>query len=98
MTGDAISAETAAEWGFINAVVDDEHLDEAVNDLLARATRGSRLSKALGKRAYYAQISMPEAEAYDFASAVMADAVVSPEAQEGIRAFLDKRPPNFGGR
>lgn len=98
MTGDAISAETAAEWGFINAVVDDEHLDEAVNDLLARATRGSRLSKALGKRAYFAQISMPEAEAYDFASAVMADAVVSPEAQEGIRAFLDKRPPDFGGR
>ena len=98
MTGDAISAETAAEWGFINAVVDDGHLDEAVNDLLARATRGSRLSKALGKRAYYAQISMPEAEAYDFASAVMADAVVSPEAQEGIRAFLDKRPPDFGGR
>ena len=98
MTGDAISAETAAEWGFVNAVVDDENLDEAVHDLLARATRGSRLSKALGKRAYYAQISMPEAEAYDFASAVMADAVVSPEAQEGIRAFLDKRPPDFGGR
>jgi enoyl-CoA hydratase/carnithine racemase len=98
MTGDAISAETAAEWGFINAVVDDENLDDAVHDLLARATRGSRLSKALGKRAYYEQIAMTEADAYDFASAVMADAVVSPEAQEGIRAFLDKRAPDFKGR
>jgi enoyl-CoA hydratase/carnithine racemase len=98
MTGDAISAETAAEWGFINAVVDDENLDDAMHDLLARATRGSRLSKGLGKRAYYEQIAMTEAAAYDFASAVMADAVVSPEAQEGIRAFLDKRAPDFKGR
>lgn len=98
MTGDAISAETAAEWGFINSVVDDDQLDEAVHDLLARATRGSRLSKALGKQAYYRQVVLPEADAYDLASAVMADAVVTPEAQEGIRAFLEKRAPNFNGR
>ena len=98
MTGDAIDAETAAAWGFINAVVDDADLDDAVADLLGRATRGSRISKGLGKRAYYEQVAMPERQAYDFASAVMADAVVSPEAQEGIRAFLDKRSPDFGGR
>lgn len=98
MTGDAISAETAAEWGLINAAVDDDALDDAVHDLLARATRGSRISKGIGKRAFYEQIAMPETEAYAFATAVMADAAVSPEAQEGIRAFLDKRPPDFGGR
>lgn len=98
MTGDAISAETAAEWGLVNAAVDDADLDDAVQHLLARATRGSRLSKGLGKRAFYEQIAMPENEAYAFATAVMADAAVSPEAQEGIRAFLDKRPPDFGGR
>lgn len=98
MTGDVISAQTAHDWGFINDVVDDDRLDDAVIELLDRATRGSRKSKGLGKRTYYAQIAMPEDEAYGFASAVMADAVVSDVAQEGIRAFLEKRSPDFGGR
>lgn len=97
-TGDAIDAETALSWGFINAVVDDAHLDTAVHDLLERATRGSRASKALGKRTYWEQIVLPEAAAYEFASAVMADAALSPDAQEGIAAFLEKRSPNFDGR
>lgn len=96
MTGDAISAETALSWGFVNAVVDDKELDDAVHGLLARATRGSRMSKGLGKRTYYEQIQMPESEAYVFASAVMAEAVTGPAAQEGIAAFLEKREPDFG--
>jgi 1,4-dihydroxy-2-naphthoyl-CoA synthase len=41
---------------------------------------------------------MTENDAYAFASAVMAEAVVSEVAQEGINAFLEKRSPNFGGR
>ena len=59
---------------------------------------GSAWSKALGKRTFYEQINMAEADAYTFASAVMADAVVSDVAQEGIAAFLEKRAPDFGGR
>lgn len=98
LTGDAISAETAAEWGFINSVVDDEQLDDAVLDLLSRATKGSRESKALGKKTYYEQVQMNVPDAYAFASAVMADAAVSDVAQEGIRAFLEKRAPDFGDR
>jgi 1,4-dihydroxy-2-naphthoyl-CoA synthase len=65
---------------------------------MVRATRGSRESKAIGKRAYYDQIVLSEDQAYEFASAVMADAVVSDVAQEGIDAFLAKRSPDFGGR
>lgn len=98
LTGDVVSAETAAEWGFINSVVDDDQLDQAVIDLLARATRGSVESKAVGKKSYYEQIGMNVSEAYDFASAVMADAAVSEVGQEGIKAFLDKRQPDFGDR
>ena len=98
MTGDAISADTALQWGFINAVVANEDLDTAVHELLSRATRGSRESKGVGKRAFYEQISMPESEAYEFATAVMADAAVSGVAQEGIAAFLEKRSPEFGDR
>lgn len=98
MTGDVISAQTALEWGFVNSVVDDNQLDAATLQLLERACRGSRESKAIGKQAYYQQIGMNEPDAYAFASAVMAQAVVSGVAQEGIVAFLEKRSPNFGGR
>ena len=98
MTGDTVGAETALSWGLVNAVVDDHDLDGAVADLLARATRGSRASKALGKRTFWEQVQMPESEAYVFASAVMAEAVTGPDAQEGIAAFLEKRTPDFGGR
>ena len=98
MTGDVISAKTALEWGFINDVVADGELQNATQSLLERACRGSRESKGIGKKAYYRQVSMNESDAYAFASAVMAESVVSDVAQEGINAFLEKRPPDFGGR
>ena len=98
MTGDVISAQTALEWGFVNSVVDDSELEVATLQLLERACRGSRESKAIGKQAYYQQIGMNESDAYSFASAVMAQAVVSDVAQDGIAAFLEKRHPDFGGR
>jgi enoyl-CoA hydratase/carnithine racemase len=98
MTGDVITAQTALEWGFINEVASDEELENATQSLVDRACRGSRESKALGKKAYYQQVGMNEAGAYAFASAVMANAVASDVAQEGITAFLEKRHPDFGGR
>jgi enoyl-CoA hydratase/carnithine racemase len=98
MTGDVITAQTALEWGFINEVASDDELENATQALLERACRGSRESKAIGKRAYYQQVGMNEADAYTFASAVMANAVVSDVAQEGIAAFLEKRHTDFGGR
>jgi len=94
-TGDTIDAATAADWGLINRAVPDDELDAAVDDLLGRATRGSAASKALGKRAFYAQVDMDQARAYEYASNVMAAAATTAPAQEGIAAFLAKRPPVF---
>lgn len=98
LTGDPISAETALEWGFINQVVEDDQLHDATVELLTRATRGSVYSKALGKTTFYEQIDMTEDQAYKHATDVMARAVVMPDAQEGIDAFLGKRHPNFTQR
>lgn len=97
LTGDSIDAQTALQWGFINAVVPPEQLDEAVNDLLARATRGSAHSKGLGKQAFYRQIDMSQDDAYAYAVGMMAAAATTPDAQEGIAAFLEKRAPKFAG-
>lgn len=94
-TGDAISAQTAYEWGLVNQVVPDDQLDDAVTEMLRRATRGSRWSRALGKRTFYEQITMSQVDAYEFASAIMADAAVGVDAQEGIDAFLNKRDARF---
>lgn len=96
LTGDAVSAETAAEWGLINRVVPDDELDDAVADLMRRATRGSAFSKAVGKRTFYAQIEMDQSRAYAHALEAMAAGVVTPDGQEGIAAFLEKRKPKFG--
>lgn len=93
LTGDAISAETALEWGLVNYVVPDDQLDAAVADLLGRATRGSRASKALGKRTVYAQLDRPEEDAYAITIDVMASASQLPGAKEGMQAFLEKRRP-----
>jgi enoyl-CoA hydratase/carnithine racemase len=95
LTGDTIDAATAADWGLVNRVVPDDQLDAAVDDLLARATRGSASSKALGKQAFYTQIGMDLPQAYAYAVEVMAAASQTDDAREGVRAFLEKRPPKF---
>jgi enoyl-CoA hydratase/carnithine racemase len=98
MTGDVIPAATAADWGLINRAVPDDELDDAVADLVARATRGSALSKAIGKRAFYAQVDLDQPKAYAYAVEVMAAGVVTPDGQEGINSFLEKRPARFTQR
>ena len=98
LTGDPITAATAAEWGLINLAVPDAELHGATHDLLTRATRGSALSKALGKRGFYAQVGLDQPAAYEHAVAVMANGATGSDAQEGIASFLDKRKPNYTGK
>ncbi|MGY1811994.1 enoyl-CoA hydratase-related protein [Blastococcus sp. SYSU D00820] len=93
LTGDVIDARTALDWGLVNRVVPDAELDAAVDDLLARATRGSRASKARGKQTMYAQLDRPERDAYAVAIEVMAETSQLPSARESMSAFLEKRPP-----
>ncbi|HJT58830.1 MAG TPA: enoyl-CoA hydratase-related protein [Ktedonobacteraceae bacterium] len=95
LTGDVIDAQTAADWGLINRVVPPERLLEESHNLLERATHGSFISKGIGKQAYYAQMELAQPQAYAYAQEVMASASQIPDAQEGMRAFLEKRKPNF---
>src|SRR6201989_2184568 len=95
MSGDVIDARTALDWGLVNRVVPAAQLDSAVQDLLERVTRGSADSKGIGKQALYAQIDLDQPKAYAYAVEVMAATSQLPDAQEGIRAFLEKRKPRW---
>ncbi|HEX7733627.1 MAG TPA: enoyl-CoA hydratase-related protein [Ktedonobacteraceae bacterium] len=95
LTGDTIDARTAYEWGLVNRVVEPEQLEEEALRLLSAATRGSWISKGMGKQAFYAQIDLPQHQAYNHALEVMASTSQLPDAQEGMRAFMEKRRPAF---
>ncbi len=97
MTGDPIDARTAELWGLVNHVVPLSELDEATAQLLGRATRGSAVSKGIGKQAFYTQIGLDQPQAYAYAIEVMSAASQIPDAQEGIAAFIEKRPVKWGG-
>jgi len=95
LTGDAITARRALDWGLVNAVVPGAELDDAVLALLARATRGDPESKGIGKTTLYAQLDLAQADAYRLAVEVMAATSQTDAAREGIAAFLEKRPPSW---
>jgi len=93
LTGDPIDAATAVDWGLVNYAVPDAELDARTDDLLARATRGSRFGKEVGKQTLYSQLDRPEADAYAIAVEVMASMSQSAGAKEGMASFLEKRAP-----
>lgn len=95
LTGDAIDAATAYDWGLVNRVVPDDAVAEETRELLRRATRGSALSKEIGKQAFYKQVDLDLPRAYDLATEVMARASQIDDAREGVQAFLEKRPARY---
>jgi len=97
-TGDAIDAATALDWGLVNRVVPADQLDAATVQLLERATRGSAMSKGLGKQGFYAQVDLDQPKAYDYAVELMAAASQTADAQEGMASFVEKRRPKFVNR
>jgi len=98
LTGDAIDARTAAEWGLVNLVVPaDRVLDEALA-LASRIATASPLTVEVGKQAFYAQVDLDQPKAYAYAREVMSMSAMSADAQEGMAAFLEKRAPCWKGR
>jgi len=95
LLGEMVEADDAHRLGLVNHVVEpDRVVNEAVELGRRIAEKPSRTLK-IGKEAFYRQLDMPLEEAYRYASQVMVENMLDAEAEEGIGAFLDKRPPNW---
>jgi enoyl-CoA hydratase/carnithine racemase len=98
LTGAMVDAVTAAEWGLVNMVVPAAELEEQSRILAARIAEASSLTVALGKQAFYTQIDLDQPKAYAYAKEVMSMNSLAADAQEGISAFLEKRPACWTGK
>ncbi len=92
LTGDMADAAAALRIGLVNRVVPAGDLDEAVAALARQIAAKSPRVLAIGKEAFYRQLEMGVPDAYAFASDVMVRNMMLPDAEEGIDAFIEKRP------
>ena len=98
LTGQPVNARTAAEWGLVNRVVADAELVAETRKLAMQIAESSAVAIGFGKPAFYAQIDLDTAEAYDYTKEVMSQNAIAPDAQEGFVAFLEKRKPVWRGK
>jgi len=98
MTGRAIDAQTAMDWGLINRVVPAAELKEETLKLARQIVEASSLTIGLGKQAFYAQIDLDQEKAYAYTKEVMSMNAMAEDAHEGMSAFLEKRAACWKGR
>ena len=98
LTGEAISAEEAARIGLVNHVVAPGTERDAALALAHRIAAKSRHVVKIGKEAFYRQIDMDLARAYDYAAEVMVENMMARDAAEGISAFIEKRTARWEDR
>ena len=100
VTGEQVPAERALRIGLVHEVVDPDQLDAAVEAAIARCLRGGPAAQAVAKRLPELALA-PLQDAAAETVRVIAEVRVSTEGQEGMRAFLERRParwvPTVGG-
>lgn len=95
LTGDFIDAQTALRDGLVNRVVPLESLDAEVEQLVQSIVEKPRTAVAMGKALVYRQREMGLEAAYQIAGQTMAVNMMDEAAQEGARAFAEKRKPQW---
>jgi enoyl-CoA hydratase/carnithine racemase len=97
-TGRMISAKEAEQFGLVNKVVPLSKLEEETKALAEKIAEASALTLKIGKSAFYAQVDLSDAHAYDIGNEVMVGNLFADDAKEGIHAFLEKRKPVWTGK
>ena len=95
LTGRPISSREALTAGLVNHVVPADELDTTIRQMTDAIVASSGLVVRRGKQAFYQQLPLSEQEAYEMATEGMTQNALCEDAQEGIQAFLEKRPPNW---
>ncbi len=95
LLGEALDAQSAAEFGLVNRVVEASKVREEAISMARTIASKSRMTVAIGKEAFYRQVEMPLGDAYDYAARVMVENMMIRDANEGICAFIEKRPPTW---
>ena len=98
ITGGFIDAETAAAQGLINRVADPEQLDSVLQELIDAIISKSPVATSTGKKMFYNQLGMELPNAYEYASQVMVDNMMTNDVAEGIDAFIEKRQAVWTGQ
>ena len=95
LTGEPINAQRALEWGLVNKVTAADALDAETLALARTIAAKPPATVAAGKRAFYQQMDLDLAHAYELAGQVIASDFAHPEGWEGMSAFIEKRPPGW---
>ena len=95
LTGDFIQADKAKSIGLINNFFNEEDLSEETFLIANKIAKKSSLTLSIGKKAFYNQSEMKISEAYKYASEVMIKNMMESDSEEGIKAFIEKRKPNW---
>ena len=94
-TGEFIETAKAVEIGLVNRAVPHDQLSAAAEALAEIIATKLGSAVKIGKAAFYKQLEMPLDQAYEYTRDVMVENMLYRDTQEGIAAFLDKRPPNW---
>jgi enoyl-CoA hydratase/carnithine racemase len=97
LTGAPLTARRAYEIGFVNRLAEPGDLVEATQTLAEQIAANAPLSVAAGKQTAALTAEYPLSEAFERAERLWAPVYLSTDAQEGMAAFAEKRPPQWKG-